>query len=41
MAMGFDREKCVAALSAAFGNEERGVEYLPNGIPSDLAFNQN
>ncbi len=32
--MGFDREKCVAALRAAFGNAEVAVDYLINGIPS-------
>lgn len=32
--MGFPREQCVAALSAAFNNSERAVEYLLNGIPA-------
>lgn len=33
LTMGFEREKCVAALTAAFGNTDRAVEYLINGIP--------
>lgn len=33
MSMGFDREKCVAALRAAFGDADRAVEYIFNGIP--------
>ena len=31
--MGFPREQCLAALTAAFGNSERAVEYLLNGVP--------
>ena len=31
--MGFDREDCVAALTAAFGNTDEAVEYLINGEP--------
>ncbi|EGD73007.1 hypothetical protein PTSG_04716 [Salpingoeca rosetta] len=33
-AMGFDRAQAERALSAAFGNIERAVEYLQNGIPT-------
>lgn len=35
MSMGFDREKCQAALRAAFGDSDRAVEYLLNGIPAN------
>lgn len=35
--MGFEREKCVSALRAAFGNSEVAVDYLLNGIPANLA----
>lgn len=38
--MGFEREKCVAALNAAFNNSDVAVDYLLNGIPADLAPNQ-
>ena len=34
--MGFPREECMRALRAAFYNPERAVDYLLNGIPSDL-----
>ena len=33
--MGFPREQALAALTAAFGNRERAVEYLFGGIPDD------
>jgi hypothetical protein len=39
MLMGFEREKCVAALSAAFNNTDVAVDYLINGIPADLLSN--
>ena len=35
-AMGFPREMAVAALRAAFGNADRAVQYLMDGIPDDL-----
>lgn len=34
--MGFDREKCVTALRASFGNSDVAVDYLLNGIPADI-----
>ena len=33
---GFPRDQAIAALNAAFGNADRAVEYLFNGIPDDL-----
>lgn len=36
MSMGFPREKCVKALRAAFGDSERAVEYVLNGIPAGM-----
>lgn len=36
MSMGFDREKCVAALRAAYNNVDRAVDYLLNGIPANI-----
>lgn len=35
--MGFEREKCIAALRAAYYNTDRAVQYLINGIPSQAA----
>jgi UV excision repair protein Rad23 len=35
-AMGFPREMAVAALRAAFGDADRAVQYLMDGIPDDL-----
>jgi len=41
MAMGFPREQCVAALRAAFNDSSRAVEYLLNGLPSEVPQNQS
>eukprot|EP00127_Corallochytrium_limacisporum_P003370 Clim_evm59s148 gene=Clim_evmTU59s148 len=36
IAMGFPREQCIRALQAAFGNPDRAVDYLMNGIPEEM-----
>ena len=33
--MGFPRDQCIAALRAAYGNGDRAVDYLLNGIPEN------
>jgi len=39
--MGFERERCVAALAAAFNNTDVAVDYLINGIPATSVVNGN
>lgn len=39
-AMGFPRDQCEAALRAAFGHQERAVEYLLTGIPDNIPAQQ-
>lgn len=38
--MGFGREECMRALRAAYYNPERAVDYLLNGIPSNIEAEQ-
>lgn len=37
VAMGFPEAECARALQAAFGNPDRAVEYLMNGIPPEAS----
>lgn len=39
--MGFDQAKCLQALSAAKGSVQIAIEYLYNGIPENLPFDNN
>lgn len=36
LGLGYDREKVIECLRAAFGNEDRAMQYLQTGIPSNL-----